>query len=177
MKLPKKKAPVKAATKAPAKAKPKASKVKNVIPASYNGVANKSSLEAYCAKALTEAGLPVNYETWKVVLHEKLLSQVESWEPKTTKNKEAGIKVRTFSPVSQALRQSVYTPDFVDLDAGWIIETKGLRTEAFNLRYRLFKKWLHDNNMHHLKLFMPGNHNEIQQVIAHILSNRENGRI
>lgn len=159
-----------------AKKKPapkKKSKVKNVTPKQYAGVQYKSSLEAFCAQALTEAGLPVNYETWKVVLHDKLISRVESWEPKTTKNKEAGIKVRTFAPVSQTLRQSVYTPDFVDLDAGWIIETKGLRTEAFNLRYRLFKKWLADNNLHHLRLYMPGNHNEIQQVITHILSNRK----
>ena len=162
--------------KLPAKKKPaakKKTKVKNVTPKSYAGVLYKSSLEAHCAQALTEAGLPVNYETWKVVLHEKLLSQVESWEPKTTKNKEAGVKVRTFAPVSQALRQSVYTPDFVDLEQGWIIETKGLRTEAFNLRYRLFKKWLADNNLQHLRLYMPGNQGEIQQCISHILSNHK----
>jgi hypothetical protein len=158
-----------------ASASSKKTKVKNVTPKTYNGVQYKSSLEAFCAQALTEAGLPVNYETWKVVLHDKLISQVESWEPKTTKNKEAGIKVRTFAPVSQTLRQSIYTPDFVDLEQGWIIETKGLRTEAFNLRYRLFKKWLADNGLHHMRLYMPGNHHEIHATVQEILKHRNNG--
>lgn len=153
--------------------KRKSTKVKNVTPKSFNGISYKSSLEAYCAEQLTKHNLPVNYETWKVVLHEKLESQVVSWEPKSVTNKATKLKIRTFGPVSKNLRTSVYTPDFVCLEQGWVIETKGLRTEAFNLRYRLFKKWLHDNNYHHLTLYMPGNQDEVRQVIQHILSRRK----
>lgn len=162
--------------KLPAKKKPavkKKSKVKNVVPKQYAGVQYKSSLEAHMAQALMEAGLPVNYETWKVVLHQKLQSQVESWEPKTRKNKEAGIKVRTFAPVSQNLRQAVYTPDFVCLEEGWVVETKGLRDSSFNARWRGFLQYLATNNMHHFRVYMPGNNNEIQATVQHILSNRK----
>lgn len=155
--------------------KPSKSKVKNVVPKVFQGVQYKSSLEAYCAKALVEAGLPLNYETWKVELHPKLESKVECWEPKTKKNAGFPSKVRTFAPVSQNLRRAVYTPDFVCLEQGWVIETKGLQTEGFRKAWRSFRQYLHENNMHYFRLFMPGNHQEIDQVIS--LIKQANGRI
>lgn len=148
----------------------KSAKIKTGGPKEYNGILYKNALEARMAEALTEARLPVNYETWKVILYEKIVSQVESWEPKTKKNKETNISLRTFAPVSTNLRTAVYTPDFVCLEQGWVIETKGLRTEAFNARYRAFKQWLHHNGYHHFRLYMPGNHTEIQQTVTHILA-------
>ena len=37
-----------------------------------------------------------------------------------------------------------YTPDFIGKD--FIIETKGRANESFPLRWKLFKKWMMDNN-------------------------------
>jgi len=61
-------------------------------------------------------------------------------------------------------RPATYLPDFVNLKEGWIIEVKGLRTEAFNLRWKLFKKYLVDNKLFY-DLYMPGNQAQVKEVI------------
>ena len=57
-------------------------------------------------------------------------------EKKKSKGKNVFIKA------SENISQATYLPDFVNLKQGWIIECKGLRTEAFNLRWKIFKNRL-----------------------------------
>ena len=54
------------------------------------------------------------------------------------------------------VRSITYTPDFVDPNGKWIIETKGYANESFPLRWKLFKRHLKENNLAYV-LFMPRN--------------------
>lgn len=39
---------------------------------------------------------------------------------------------------NRKMDERVYTPDFVDPQLRWVIETKGYKTPSFNLRWRIF---------------------------------------
>lgn len=45
------------------------------------------------------------------------------------------------------------------------METKGKRTPDFNLKWKMFKKYLIDNKMDDFVLFMPSNQREIKTCI------------
>jgi hypothetical protein len=62
-----------------------------------------------------------------------------------------------------------YTPDFVGSD--FIIETKGRANESFPLRWKLFKKWMHDNNDERT-LYKPQTQSECDETIRLILLER-----
>jgi len=55
-------------------------------------------------------------------------------------------------------------PDFTNLNDGWIIECKGLRTEAFNLRWKLFKNYLVKNDLNY-ELYMPGTKAQVLETV------------
>jgi len=63
-----------------------------------------------------------------------------------------------FKPQSKKVRAIKYTPDFIG--KGWVMETKGKKTPDFQLKWKLFKKYLYDNNMQYF-LSMPTNKREI----------------
>ena len=67
------------------------------------------------------------------------------------------------------VRNISYTPDFINLDKGFIIETKGLRTAEFKMRFKLFLKYLHDTNQH-LDVYVPSNQKEVDSTINLILN-------
>ena len=62
------------------------------------------------------------------------------------------------------VRSITYTPDFVDPNGKWIIETKGYANESFPLRWKLFKKHLKENNLAYV-LFMPRNKEQCREVL------------
>jgi len=62
------------------------------------------------------------------------------------------------------VRAITYTPDFVDPDGKWIIETKGYANESFPLRWKLFKKHLKDTGKQYV-LFMPRNKVQVLEVL------------
>lgn len=64
------------------------------------------------------------------------------------------------------VREITYTPDFVGKD--WVIETKGMKTPDFLLKWKLFKKYLIDNNLKYT-LYMPSNQKQVRLAIEHIL--------
>ena len=68
---------------------------------------------------------------------------------------------------SENISQATYLPDFTNLDQGWIIECKGLRTEAFNLRWKLFKNMLAKQKKSY-DLYMPGTQKQIMEVVNDI---------
>jgi len=62
-----------------------------------------------------------------------------------------------------------YTPDFTSYD--YIIETKGRANESFPIRYKLFKKWLVDNNDRRV-IYKPQRQTECDEVVQLILKKR-----
>lgn len=70
--------------------------------------------------------------------------------------------------ISNSIRQITYTPDFVG--DKWIIETKGIKTPDFMLKWKLFKKYCLDNNMPH-QLYLPRNQAQVRAAIEDILLN------
>jgi hypothetical protein len=131
-----------------------------------DGIKLKSRLEAYMFVALKKAGIPFSYEEVSFVVLDSFVFKNESFERKSN---------GTGDLIDRGLNKKVleikYTPDFVG--DGFIIETKGLRTESFNLRFKMFKKYLNDNNFKY-SLYMPQTQTECDKVIQLILNKTNN---
>ena len=125
-------------------------KYKNKIVGGY-----RSKLEEFCAKELKKENIPFEYETLKVVLQEGFTFDNPSFE----KNKN------TYSLNSEKIRPITYTPDFIG--ASWIIEVKGRETTDFKIKWKMFKKWLKDNNST-IALFKPTNQKQVLETIKYI---------
>ena len=130
------------------------SKVRNAKKSSYKGLDFKSNLELHCYKKLEEAKVPVKYEEKTFTIFPAMVYPQACYEGTTKKLYNKGSKIR---PIT-------YTPDFVDPNGKFIIETKGYANESFPLRWKLFKKHLKDNN-HHYVLFMPRNKKQVNEVV------------
>lgn len=128
----------------------------------YNGITFDSGLEVYCYKALEKAGLEFKYTQQTFILVCPVLFKGLSYEP----DKKRGTLLSKRSPNLQSIK---YTPDFVG--DGWIIETKGRQNESFPLRWKLFKKYLTDNNIK-FDLYLPKNQKQVDQCIELIQSNK-----
>tara|TARA_R100000152_G_C6663613_1_gene101840 strand:- start:20 stop:454 length:435 start_codon:yes stop_codon:yes gene_type:complete len=130
------------------------SKVKNAVKNKYKGITFQSKLELVCYKELEAFNIPVEYEKTTFTIFDGLVYPQACYEgtPKRLYNK--GSKIR---PIT-------YTPDFVDPNGKWIIETKGYANESFPLRWKLFKKHLKDSG-HQYVLFMPRNKKQVLEVI------------
>jgi hypothetical protein len=113
-----------------------------------DGVKYKSLLEGAAAALLKEAGLEFKYEPTKYVLLE-------------------GFKGQNFCVEEDKLSltniQVTYTPDFVG--PYWIMETKGMKTPDFMIKWKFFKQKLEEEGNEKL-LFMPRNKKQIIAVIA-----------
>jgi hypothetical protein len=62
------------------------------------------------------------------------------------------MRAKKFKPIGYKQQKMGYTPDFVG--NGWLMEVKGQRRADFNIRWKLLKKLLTDNNVD-IVLFMP----------------------
>lgn len=120
----------------------------------------RSKLEQTCASLLTEHNIPFFYERIK-------LNLIDSF--KFSSVERVG---KTFKAV-ESVRSMSYTPDFVG--AHWVIETKGMKTPDFLIKWKLFKNYLLTHQLTPL-LFMPTNKKEILTSIEHILDAEEDTR-
>ena len=75
----------------------------------------------------------------------------------------------TFKEKPGNIRNISYTPDFINLEEGFIIETKGIRTPEFKMRFKLFLKYLYDTDQK-LDVYVPSNQKEVDATINLILS-------
>ena len=68
-----------------------------------------------------------------------------------------------------------YTPDFVSHEHKFIIETKGYvpSQHTFPLRWKLFLKYLMENEMDDYMLFIPKNKKQVDETIKIIMSHDE----
>ncbi len=73
-----------------------------------------------------------------------------------------------FKLKSGNVRKISYTPDFINLDEGFIIETKGLRTAEFKMRFKLFLKHLNNTNKNY-DVYVPSNRKEVDITVKTIL--------
>ena len=117
-------------------------KVRNATPNIYDGIKFRSKLETYTYKKLKEAGIDAEYES----THFELI-------PKFEYN---GEKVRAMT----------YLPDFVGKN--FIIECKGLVTDSFPLRWKIFKYYLKQENKDY-KLFLVRNQKQVDEMVNELL--------
>ena len=129
-------------------------KVKNAKKSTYDGKEFKSNLELYCYKKLEECKILVQYEENTFTIFPATVYPQACYEGTPKKLYNKGSKIR---PIT-------YTPDFVDPEGKFIIETKGYANESFPLRWKLFKKHLKDNN-HRYVLFMPRNKKQVDEIV------------
>ena len=123
----------------------------------------KSGLEKTCADLLAESGIKFAYETQEFVLVEKFRFE-GTYFKMTAKGKD-------LSDRSNAVVLPIrYTPDFLDVDGRWIIETKGYTPSHhdFPMRWKLFLKHLVDLGQPLPALFICKNKHQIAQAIDEI---------
>tara|TARA_Y100000356_G_scaffold114843_1_gene103590 strand:- start:159 stop:599 length:441 start_codon:yes stop_codon:yes gene_type:complete len=129
-------------------------KVKNVKKPTFDGIKFQSKLEMHCYKKLKEEKIPIEYEGTTFTIFPATVYPLACYEGTTKRLYNKGSKIR---PIT-------YTPDFVDPDGKFIIETKGYANESFPLRWKLFKKHLKDTKQQYV-LFMPRNKSQVDEVV------------
>jgi hypothetical protein len=148
--------------------KPKTSKgkVRNVTPTKVDGFDFKSKLEAYCYQQLKASGIPFRYEQDSFILVDAFSFANDSHELGKLKGQNV------FKKANPTIRAITYKPDFTNLDQNWVIECKGMMTDSFPIRWKLFKKYIHDNGLKY-DLYMPRNRKQIDETINLIKSKNE----
>lgn len=138
--------------------KNKKGRIKNVQSTKIDGIEFRSRLEAFTYAELKKEGIKFDYEKEKFVLLDKLKYEGVSIEKRKKKGK------LVFDQALSSIRSTTYLPDFTNLKDGWIIEVKGLKSDVFNLKWKLFKHYLVKNNLNY-ELYMPGSKKQILQCI------------
>ena len=133
-------------------------RIKNVIATSVDGVNYRSRLEAFTSIELSKAKIKFHYEKEKFVLMDKFKYDGSSIEKRKKKGK------LVYDEASQSVRSITYVPDFTNIKQGWIIEVKGLKSDVFNVKWKLFKQYLAKNKLNY-DLYMPGSKKQILQTI------------
>lgn len=120
-------------------------RVKNATKVDKYGLHFRSKLECYTYEAFMKAGIPVEYEP----KHFTLLDKFEF-------NKE---KIRAIT----------YLPDFIGnyKNNKFVVECKGMITESFPLRWKLFKYYL-KRHRSKCKCYMVRNHKQVDEMINDI---------
>ena len=129
-----------------------------------DGITFASGLEKYMYKVLKEHDIKAQYESHTFELVSSFQFPNKSFERQS--NGKGGFEDRG----NKKILNLKYTPDFIGRD--FIIETKGRANESFPLRWKLFKKWMHDNNDTRT-LYKPQNQPECDKTVQLILQNRE----
>src|SRR5574344_88407 len=111
--------------------KTKKNKVRNAPKVSKYGIDFKSKLECYTYEAFINAGIPVKYEPKHFTLIPK------------------------FEYLGEKIRPITYLPDFIGKN--FIVECKGLITDSFPLRFKLFKRYLKQHHSN-TKIYLVRNH-------------------
>lgn len=123
----------------------------------YNGIQFQSLLEVYCYKALKAEDLQFSYEK----INYKLLDGFNVHTPVWTTFR------KIFKARISAVRPVTYTPDFVDKDGRWVIETKGWKSEGFKFRWKLFLRYIKINKLD-IEVFMPTSKKEVDETVKHL---------
>lgn len=118
--------------------KKKQNKVRNATPIVIDNIHFKSKLEGYCYEQLKKAKIQAEYEPKHFTL------------------------VPAFIYNNEKIRKMTYKPDFVG--DNFIIECKGLVTDSFPLRWKIFKYVLYLTNSKY-KLYLVRNHKQVDEMV------------
>lgn len=121
-------------------------RVKNATKVDKYGLHFRSKLELYTYEAFINAGIPVQYEPKHFTLLPK------------------------FEYNGEKIRPITYLPDF--LGKGFVVECKGMVTESFPLRYKLFKYYL-KRHRSKMKCYLVRNHKQVDEMIQELLNQRQ----
>lgn len=127
--------------------------------ASMDGITFASKLELFMYKALKMAKIKSSYEG-------EVITLVPSFNfPNKSFERRANGKGDMIDRGGKTIRAITYKPDFVG--DGFYIECKGFANESFSMRYKLFKKYIKDNNLD-VVLFKPQSQKECLEVVEQI---------
>lgn len=133
-----------------------------------DGIQFKSQLEAYTYTKLREAKLTFEYEEHKFILLSPGVYPGVCMELKG--RSKTFVNSPTYSKIS-------YTPDFVSVEEGWVIECKGHPNERFPIIWKLFKNVMagviHTKTNKAYDLYVPRNSAQVLEVI-NIIKQRKN---
>lgn len=129
----------------------------------YDGITFASGLEKYMYMALKKANLDFDYEGRTFELVPSFTFKNECFE------RQSNGKGDFINRGCKKVLNLKYTPDFLGID--FIIETKGRANDSFPLRYKLFKKWMMDNEDTRI-LYKPQNNAECLETVKIILEKR-----
>ena len=129
----------------------------------YDGITFASGLEKYMYKALKEAGIYTEYEKHSYELLPSFNFNNDCIE------RQSNSKGDFINRGNKKVLNLKYTPDFVGHE--FIIETKGRANDSFPLRYKMFKKYLMDNNDKRT-LYKPQCQSECDETVRLILEKR-----
>ena len=129
----------------------------------YDGINFASGLERYMYMALKKAKIKAEYEGNTYTLLEGFDFTSESYE------RQSNGKGDFTNRGNKRILPIRYTPDFIGSD--FIIECKGRANESFPMRWKLFKKYISENEPK-ITLYKPQNQGECDKVIQMILSKR-----
>jgi hypothetical protein len=132
---------------------------------SIDGIQFKSHLEGTMYKLLKENGLTFKYEGKSFVLQDSFVFENDYFA------RLSSGKGDFIQRGHKKIQPITYKPDFIVERNGYyaIIETKGLPTESYNLRMKLFKKYLSDSNIS-VDVFVPQTKSECLETIKTILN-------
>jgi hypothetical protein len=130
----------------------------------YDGINFASGLERYMYMALKKAKIKAEYEGNTYTLLEGFDFTSESYE------RQSNGKGDFTNRGNKRILPIRYTPDFIGSD--FIIECKGRANESFPMRWKLFKKYISENEPE-VTLYKPQNQGECDKVIQMILSKKK----
>jgi hypothetical protein len=129
----------------------------------YDGITFASGLEKYMYQCLKTADIEFKYEGYTYELLPAFTFTNDCYE------RQSNGKGDLINRGNKKVLNLKYTPDFVGLD--FIIETKGRANDSFPLRWKLFKKWMHDRGDSR-SLYKPQNKSECEKTVEIILAKR-----
>lgn len=117
-------------------------KVKGATECSIDGINFKSKWECTVYEMLKEANLNPQYEGIKIHLQDTFEPKVPFYTRIKSKKRLSGFKVDNYK-----VKAITYSPDFkvVYNDRTYFIEAKGMKTDSYNIKVKLFRKWLESN--------------------------------
>ena len=72
--------------------------------------------------------------------------------------------------LGEKIRPITYLPDFIGKN--FIVECKGLITDSFPLRFKLFKRYLKQHRSN-FKVYLVRNHAQVDEMIKEIINDKQ----
>lgn len=140
-------------------------KLINAKKTTYKGKNFQSRLEVHMFKLFDDAGINIRYE-------EEVFTIINRFHfPNASYEKTINSKNTLVNKGEKTHLAITYKPDFtIDVDGvKIIIETKGIFTDRAQMVWKLFKKYISDNELNYV-LYMPRNQKQNEWVFNEVLS-------